>query len=175
MAVRCMGTGQRCIVDQRPVRRSIIGFLLYNTLPMSCKIGANCQATSEELLRLMSLLLRMFLTCTKQIGRSQGIFCQKFKHTVRGIHWAEVPIFLKENRKALINGKKVLDFGSGSGVVALAAARDGAERVIGCDSDKDALEAIRANAELNRVPIEPLFRKDFCQTFAIKGFPGFAK
>ena len=87
-------------------------------------------------------------------SKSRNFFDKKSKHTVRGIHWAEVPIFLKENRKALISGKKVLDFGSGSGVVALAAARDGAERVIGCDSDKDALEAIRANAELNRVPIE---------------------
>jgi len=59
-------------------------------------------------------------------------------------------------RKTLIDGKKVLDFGSGSGVVAIAAARAGAERVIACDSDGHALEAIRANAELNRVFIEAI-------------------
>ena len=59
-------------------------------------------------------------------------------------------------RMALIKGKKVLDFGSGSGVVAIASARAGAERVIACDSDKHALEAIRANATLNKVAVETI-------------------
>jgi len=54
----------------------------------------------------------------------------------------------------LARGRSVLDFGSGSGVVALAAARAGAKRVVACDCDPDALVAIRANAALNGVAIE---------------------
>jgi predicted nicotinamide N-methyase len=54
----------------------------------------------------------------------------------------------------LVSGKTVLDFGSGSGVVAVAAARAGAARAIACDIDPAALDAAAANAELNRVQVE---------------------
>lgn len=53
----------------------------------------------------------------------------------------------------LFEGKRILDFGSGSGVVAIAAAMAGAEKVIACDSDRDAIDAIRVNAVLNNVQI----------------------
>ena len=53
-----------------------------------------------------------------------------------------------------VKGKKVLDFGSGSGIVALAAAHAGATRVIACDIDPDALNACAANAELNGLEID---------------------
>ena len=48
-----------------------------------------------------------------------------------------------------VRGKRVLDFGCGSGVVAIAAALAGAAEVIACDIDPDALAATSANAELN--------------------------
>jgi predicted nicotinamide N-methyase len=57
-------------------------------------------------------------------------------------------------RKELVRGKSVLDFGSGSGIVAVAAALSGARRVIACDIDPVSVEAVRANADLNHVAIE---------------------
>ena len=58
---------------------------------------------------------------------------------------------LRNNR--MVAGKRVLDFGSGSGVVAIASARAGASEVIACDHDAHALEAVGANAERNSVHI----------------------
>lgn len=52
-----------------------------------------------------------------------------------------------------VRGKRVLDFGSGSGVAAIAAARAGAAEVVACDLDPLALAACRANAELNGVTL----------------------
>lgn len=52
---------------------------------------------------------------------------------------------------ALVRGKTVLDFGTGSGVVAIAAAMAGAARVVACDIDPVSLEATAANATLNGV------------------------
>ncbi|MBW0147773.1 50S ribosomal protein L11 methyltransferase [Marinobacter arenosus] len=49
--------------------------------------------------------------------------------------------------------KRVLDFGSGSGVVAVAAALAGAREVIACDLDPAALDAVAANADLNGVSL----------------------
>lgn len=57
-------------------------------------------------------------------------------------------------RKDLVRGKYVLDFGSGSGIAAVAAALSGARRVLACDIDPVSLEAVRANADLNHVEIE---------------------
>lgn len=54
---------------------------------------------------------------------------------------------------ACVRGKTVLDFGAGSGVAALAAARAGAARVVACDIDPLALQACRANAQLNGLPL----------------------
>lgn len=52
-----------------------------------------------------------------------------------------------------VRGKRVLDFGAGSGVAAIAAARAGAQEVVACDLDPLALAACRANAELNQVQL----------------------
>lgn len=52
-----------------------------------------------------------------------------------------------------VAGKRVLDFGSGSGVVAIAAAKAGAQQVLACDMDPLALLACQANAELNQVEL----------------------
>ncbi len=48
-------------------------------------------------------------------------------------------------------GERVLDYGSGSGVLAIAAAKLGAAEVTGVDIEKDALEAARSNATRNGV------------------------
>jgi len=48
-------------------------------------------------------------------------------------------------------GDRVLDYGCGSGILAIAAKRLGAGTVIGTDVDLQAIEASRANAALNRV------------------------
>jgi predicted nicotinamide N-methyase len=49
----------------------------------------------------------------------------------------------------VVAGKSVLDFGSGSGLVAIAAAKAGAERVIAADIDEFANVAIKLNAAVN--------------------------
>jgi predicted nicotinamide N-methyase len=56
--------------------------------------------------------------------------------------------------KELIKGRHVLDFGAGSGIVAIAAALSGAGKVLACDIDPVSLEAVKANAALNHVEIE---------------------
>lgn len=53
-----------------------------------------------------------------------------------------------------LKGKYVIDYGCGSGILAIAAALLGAERVIGVDTDPQALEATRENAKRNGVEIE---------------------
>ena len=53
-----------------------------------------------------------------------------------------------------VRGRTVLDFGAGSGVVAVAAALAGARRAIACDLDPRSLAAARANARLNGVEVE---------------------
>ena len=50
--------------------------------------------------------------------------------------------------------RSVLDFGSGSGLIAIAAARAGARRVLAADIDPFAAAAIAANAALNQVAVD---------------------
>ncbi|MEZ3183887.1 50S ribosomal protein L11 methyltransferase [Pseudomonas sp. LM13] len=58
-----------------------------------------------------------------------------------------------------VHGKRVLDFGAGSGVAAIAAAKAGAAEVVACDLDPLALAACRANAALNSVELR--YSQDF--------------
>ncbi|KJF71929.1 class I SAM-dependent methyltransferase [Agrobacterium arsenijevicii] len=53
-----------------------------------------------------------------------------------------------------VSGKRVLDFASGSGLVAIAAAKAGAATVVAADIDPWTETAIRLNAALNGVGIE---------------------
>jgi len=48
----------------------------------------------------------------------------------------------------------VLDVGTGTGILALAAARLGAHNVLALDIDPEAVEAARKNASLNQLPLE---------------------
>jgi predicted nicotinamide N-methyase len=54
----------------------------------------------------------------------------------------------------VVGAKAVLDFGSGSGLVALAAAKAGAAHVLAADIDAFAGAAIRLNAAANKVAVE---------------------
>ena len=53
-----------------------------------------------------------------------------------------------------LTGKRVLDYGCGSGILAIAAAKMGAARVIACDIDPEAIAAARENFSLNEVKVE---------------------
>lgn len=50
-----------------------------------------------------------------------------------------------------LKGKTVIDFGCGSGILAIAAVKLGAEKVIGIDIDPQALQATQDNAERNGI------------------------
>ncbi|KRE09872.1 nicotinamide N-methyase [Bosea sp. Root381] len=54
---------------------------------------------------------------------------------------------------SIVRGRRVLDFASGSGLVAIAAAKAGAAAVEACDIDAFAAEAIAINADANAVRI----------------------
>jgi len=54
----------------------------------------------------------------------------------------------------IVRGRRVLDFASGSGLVAIAAAKAGAAEVIAADIDAFAAAAIGLNAEANEVSVE---------------------
>ena len=55
---------------------------------------------------------------------------------------------------AIVSEQTVLDFGSGSGIVAIAAAKSGAAHVTASDIDEYAEAAIEINAKINKVDIE---------------------
>lgn len=52
-----------------------------------------------------------------------------------------------------VEGKRVLDFGAGSGVAGIAAMKAGALEVVACDLDPIALASCKANADLNGVTL----------------------
>ncbi len=54
-----------------------------------------------------------------------------------------------------VRGRRVVDFGTGGGVAAIAAAKAGASEVIAVDTDPDAHGAALANAALNGVELQP--------------------
>jgi predicted nicotinamide N-methyase len=58
------------------------------------------------------------------------------------------------DHREIVAGKRVLDFGAGSGLVAIAAAQAGAARVTAAEIDDFAAAAIALNAALNGVTID---------------------
>ncbi|WP_114946875.1 class I SAM-dependent methyltransferase [Microvirga calopogonii] len=56
----------------------------------------------------------------------------------------------------MVRGRRVLDFASGSGLVAIAAMKAGAAEVTACDIDPFAVAAMGINAAANAVSITPL-------------------
>ncbi|MFZ0219354.1 MAG: 50S ribosomal protein L11 methyltransferase [Candidatus Aquirickettsiella sp.] len=55
-----------------------------------------------------------------------------------------------------LNEKTVIDYGCGSGILAIAALKCGAKQVIAIDHDPQALAATTLNAEKNDIPVEKL-------------------
>jgi predicted nicotinamide N-methyase len=58
----------------------------------------------------------------------------------------------------IVAGRRVLDLGSGSGLVAIAAAKAGARNVLAAEVDPYAAAALALNAELNAVAVELICR-----------------
>jgi predicted nicotinamide N-methyase len=54
----------------------------------------------------------------------------------------------------IVRGKRIVDFASGSGIVAIAAMRAGAKQALAVDIDPLALAAITLNAQANKVKID---------------------
>jgi predicted nicotinamide N-methyase len=61
-------------------------------------------------------------------------------------------------RPGMVAGRRVLDLGAGSGLVAIAAAKADAAKVIAAEIDPHALAALHLNAELNGVAVEAVDR-----------------
>lgn len=68
-------------------------------------------------------------------------------------HHASTRLCLRAMSGIELRGTRVLDLGTGSGVLAMAAALRGAREVVAIDIDPDAIEAARASAALNALPV----------------------
>ena len=66
-------------------------------------------------------------------------------------HHPTTALCLRWLDSADLQGKSIIDYGCGSGILAIAALRLGAASVVAVDHDPQALEATRANAEQNTV------------------------
>ena len=66
-------------------------------------------------------------------------------------HHASTRLCLRALQVLHLTGRRVLDLGTGSGVLAIAAALRGARPVLAVDIDSDAAETARANVALNQV------------------------
>jgi predicted nicotinamide N-methyase len=62
-------------------------------------------------------------------------------------------LYLRDHPEA-VAGRRVLDLGAGSGLVAIAAARAGASAVLAAEPDANGRAALRLNAALNGVTVE---------------------
>ena len=66
-------------------------------------------------------------------------------------HHATTQLMVEMLLSSIVKGKRVLDMGSGTGVLAIVAAKLGAESVLAVEIDDMAEESVRENIELNNV------------------------
>jgi predicted nicotinamide N-methyase len=67
---------------------------------------------------------------------------------------------------AVVKNKRVVDFAAGSGIVAIGAMKAGAKNALAVDIDPMAIEAIKLNAEINRVAVKTSGGIDLTAAFA---------
>ncbi len=70
---------------------------------------------------------------------------------------------LEETTRHLAPGWRLLDAGTGTGILALAARRFGAAEILGIDNDRRAVAHARQNARLNRITRTRFLAADFLQ------------
>ena len=67
-------------------------------------------------------------------------------------HHATTRMCLRLLSELDVSDRTVLDLGTGSGVLSMAAALSGARRVVGIDVDQDAIDSAETSARLNTLP-----------------------
>lgn len=76
-------------------------------------------------------------------------------------HHETTAMMIGSLRRANLQGKTVLDHGTGTGVLAIMAKKRGADKVIAVDIDEKSVQNAKENAELNQVEIDVQHTSEF--------------